>query len=221
MTGSGTDSDTRSILVVDDHPIVRQGLAALLASTNDLRVNAQAEDFRSALAAVDADLPDALVIDLSLTTGGDGLLLIETLRSRGVKAPILVYSMHDEKIYAERVLQAGGSGYLMKSESPSDLIQALRRLLDGGIWVSPAMSVRLIQVAVRSSSADQRDPLDRLSNRELSVYRAIGRGLKVREIAELLTISAKTVESHQRRIREKLNLDSSRELLRHAVRWAD
>lgn len=207
------------VFVVDDHPIVRHGFAQLLALEPDLELCGQAADARAAVAAVAAAEPDVVIVDVSLGEAS-GIDLIGEIKQRLPRAAVLVVSMHDEQLYAERSLRAGAGGYVMKHEAPTAIVRAIRTVAAGGIFVSEAMSARLLQrLAARSGPGDE-SPLGALSNRELHVLELIGRGLSTREIAELLHISIKTVESYRARLKEKMNLRSGIELTRFAVQWA-
>ncbi len=205
------------VYVIDDHPIVRHGFAQLLAAEPDLELCGQAADARSALAAIAAAEPGVVIVDVSLGEVS-GLDLIGEIKQRLPHAAVLVVSMHDEQLYAERSLRAGAAGYVMKHEAAGAIVRAIRTVAAGGIFVSEAVSARLLQrLAARAPGDDS--PLGTLSNRELHVLELIGRGLGTREIAEMLHISVKTVESYRARLKEKMNLRSGMELTRFAVQW--
>jgi len=204
------------VLVVDDHPVVRQGLRLLIDHEPDLEVCAEAETAADALRAVAAHKPDVAVVDLSLK-GASGLELIKDIRVRHADLPVLVLSMSDESVYAERVLRAGATGYLMKEAATDEVLTALRRVLDGGIYLSEAMASRLLVQLVRGVPADGGSPVDRLSDRELEVFGLIGRGLGTGEIARRLHLSPKTIETYRAHIKQKLNLADATELLQHAI----
>jgi DNA-binding NarL/FixJ family response regulator len=207
------------VFVVDDHPIVRHGFAQLLAAEPDLELCGQAAGARGALAAITAAEPGVVIVDVSLGDAS-GIDLIGEIKQRLPRAAVLVVSMHDEQLYAERALRAGAAGYVMKHEAAGAIVRAIRTVAAGGMFVSEAVSARLLQrLAARGSPGDG-SPLGALSNRELHVLELIGRGLGTREIAELLQISIKTVESYRARLKEKMNLRSGVELTRFAVRWA-
>jgi DNA-binding NarL/FixJ family response regulator len=206
------------VFVVDDHPIVRHGFAQLLSVEPDLELCGQAAEARSALAAITAAEPGVVIVDVSLGDAS-GIDLIGEIKHRLPRAAVLVVSMHDEQLYAERALRAGAAGYVMKHEAAGAIVRAIRTVAAGGIFVSEAVSARLLhRLAVRGGSGDD-SPLGTLSNRELHVLELIGRGLGTREIAELLHISIKTVESYRARLKEKMNLRSGVELTRFAVQW--
>ena len=207
------------VFVVDDHPIVRHGFAQLLALEPDLELCGEAADARAAVAAVAAAEPAVVIVDVSLGDAS-GIDLIGEIKQRLPHAAVLVVSMHDEQLYAERSLRAGAAGYVMKHVATTAIVRAIRTVAAGGIFVSEGVSARLLQrLAARGDRGDE-SPLGALSNRELHVLELIGRGLGTREIAELLHISIKTVESYRARLKEKMNLRSGIELTRFAVQWA-
>jgi DNA-binding NarL/FixJ family response regulator len=205
------------VLLVDDHPIVRQGLAQLLEQENDLIVCGEADDARGALEAIDRLKPDIAIVDIMLKDI-NGIELIKKIKSRLGKLPVLVMSMHDESLYAERALRAGARGYIMKEEATDKMLIAIRRVMQGEIYLSERMISRILhRLADGKSQADS--PLDRLSDRELEVFRLIGEGLGTRQIAERLTVSVKTIESYRAHIKEKLELNTSTEVMHQAVQW--
>jgi len=205
------------VFVVDDHPIVRGGLAQLINQESDLHVCGEAADAATAFDSIEALKPDVAVVDLSLH-GPDGLELVKNLRARHIPVPVVILSMHDESLYAERALRAGARAYLMKQEAAEQVLVALRRVLAGDIYVSERMASRLLgQITGRSFAGDS--PVRCLSDRELDVFRRIGRGTGTRQIADELHLSVKTVESYRTHIKEKLGLSSSAELVRCAVEW--
>jgi len=207
------------VFLVDDHPIVRHGIAQLLSAEPDLEVCGQADDAGAALAAAPAASPGVITVDVSLgeTSGID---LIGELKQRMPRAAVLVVSMHDERLYAERSLRAGASGYVMKHEATDVIVRAIRTVAAGSIFVSEAISLRLLQRVVARTKPRESSLLDGLSNRELHVLELIGRGLGTRAIAEQLHLSVKTVESYRARLKDKMNLRSGIELMRFAICWA-
>lgn len=207
------------VFVVDDHPIVRHGFAQLLTAEPDLELCGQAAEARGALAAITAAEPGVVIVDVSLGDAS-GIDLIGEIKQRLPRAAVLVVSMHDEQLYAERALRAGAAGYVMKHEAAGAIVRAIRTVAAGGIFVSEAVSARLLQRLAARGGPGGESPLGALSNRELHVLELIGRGLGTREIAELLHISIKTVESYRARLKEKMNLRSGVELTRFAVHWA-
>ena len=207
------------VFVIDDHPIVRHGFAQLLSAEPDLELCGQAAEAHSALAAITAAEPGVVIVDVSLGDAS-GIDLIGEIKQRLPRAAVLVVSMHDEQLYAERSLRAGAAGYVMKHEAAGASVRAIRTVAAGGIFVSETMSAHLLQrLAARGRPGDP-SGLGTLSNRELHVLELIGRGLGTREIAEILHISIKTVESYRARLKEKMNLRSGVELTRFAVQWA-
>ncbi len=204
------------ILIVDDHPLVRAGFAQLIGDCPDLEVCGEAADMAEALRQVDLAPPDLVIIDLSLA-GGSGLDLIEHIKSRDSNILMLVASMHDETLYAERVLAAGARGYINKQEAQDSIIRAIRQVLGGKVYLSEAMTERTLAGMV-DSHTEKRD-IDRLSNRELQVFELIGQGVPSSQIASQLNLSIKTIETHQANIKRKLRLKSAHELNQHAIRW--
>jgi DNA-binding NarL/FixJ family response regulator len=215
-------SAIRKVLVVDDHPIVREGITLLLSGQPDLEVCGSAVDISTALKAVRELRPDVALIDLSL--GPDsGLDLIALLTEEGHNVAMLALSMHDEAFYAKRVLQAGGRGYIMKHEGTALLLQAIRTVLAGEIYVSSAVNASLLRFLTPSGKparpATPTVELAGLSNRELQIYRLVGQGVSTKEIARQLFLSVKTVESHRANIKQKLGVDTAAALVAHAAEW--
>jgi DNA-binding NarL/FixJ family response regulator len=206
-----------TVLLVDDHPIVRQGLTQLINQEADLAVCAQAEDGPGALHAIAIYRPDIVILDISLN-GPDGLAVLKDIRISYATLPVLVLSMHDESLYAERVLRAGANGYIMKQEATERVLEAIRRIRGGEVYVSDRIAKRLLRQMV-SNPADGKSPIQALTDRELAVFRLIGKGRGTREIADDLHVSIKTVESYQAHIKEKLGLKNARELAQHAFQW--
>ncbi|MGA2353663.1 MAG: response regulator transcription factor [Terriglobales bacterium] len=211
-------SRKKMVFVVDDHPIVRQGLALLINQEADLAVCGEAEEMQTALPAIQSMRPDILIVDISLN-GPDGLELLKNVRITSPRLPVLILSMHDEAIYAERALRAGANGYIMKQEATERVLVALRRILSGEIYVSDRIANSMLQHYVRGVNPAEQSSMTELTDRELEVFRLIGDGLGTRQIAEALHLSVKTVESYQAHIKEKLSLRSGRELVQHAVEW--
>jgi len=209
----------RLVFIVDDHPIVRQGLRRMIDLEPDLAVCGEAESERQARAALRSLEPDVVIIDLSLTDG-DGIELVRDLHAQRPQLPLLVLSMHDELIYGQRLLAAGASGYIMKHAASDQLLSALRLVLEGGIYLSDALADA---TGTRAKKAGKRmtasNPVDHLSNRELQVLSLIGRGLSSREAAATLGVSVKTVESHRQSLKRKLHLATNALLLHYAINW--
>jgi len=206
------------VLLVDDHPIVRQGLALLIDRENDLSVCGEAEGAHSAFHAIATLRPDIVVLDISLS-GPDGLDVLKEIRMKTTHLPVLILSMHDESIYAERAMRAGANGYIMKQEATEKVLIALRRILSNEIYVSDRIANNMLRHYVRGDQGAQSSPVTELSDRELEIFRLIGQGHATRQIANELHLSIKTVESYQAHIKEKLSLHSARELVQHAIRW--
>jgi DNA-binding NarL/FixJ family response regulator len=204
------------VLVVDDHPVVREGLAARIDREADLGVCGTAADAHEAVERVEALSPDIVVTDLSLG-GKPGIELIKDLRELRPALPVLVLSIHDEALWAERVLRAGASGYIMKSQATENVVEAIRTVVNGGVWVSERINAALLQRARRSAPSPAGSALERLTDRELEVFQLIGQGIGPREIAARLYLSVKTIEVHREHIKEKLELRSTAELIRYAV----
>jgi DNA-binding NarL/FixJ family response regulator len=211
----------KRILLVEDHPLVRLGLREIIRLEPDLAVVAEASGIQGGIQALREHRPDLMVLDLSLADGS-GFDLLRQARDEGMKLPVLVVSMHDEILQAPRVLKAGAQGYLMKQEGPNAIVQAIRRLLLGGIHVSARVSEAMIMASLNGRRKVLNDPvLDRLSPRETDVFRLIGQGLKTALIAERLHISVKTVETHRSHMKDKLKLPDTTALLRLAIHHAD
>jgi len=206
------------VLLVDDHPIVRQGLALLIDREPDLCVCGEAEGSHTAFHAITTLRPDIVVLDISLS-GPDGLDVLKELRLTNSSLPVLILSMHDESIYAERAMRAGANGYIMKQEATEKVLVAIRRILQGDVYLSDRLTSAMLQHYVRGSSTAKRSPLVNLSDRELEVFRLIGEGHATRQIADQLHLSVKTIESYQAHIKEKLALRNARELVQHAIEW--
>jgi DNA-binding NarL/FixJ family response regulator len=204
------------VLIVDDHPLMREGLIELFAAETDLSVCGEADSADRALKAIELLNPDVVVLDLTL--GSDnGVALVGTLRQRWPALPILVLSMHDEAVYGERLLTMGVRGYVMKQEASLVILTALRKVLAGEHYVSAALAGRLYARMSRARDASQ--PTDALTQREREVLRQIARGQSTQDIAVALGMSAKTVDSHRRNMREKLGLASAADLVRYAMQW--
>jgi DNA-binding NarL/FixJ family response regulator len=205
------------IMMVDDHPVLREGLAKLIDHESDLTICGQYEDATRAFAAIPTLRPDLAIIDLSLKESS-GLELIKNSRASYPSLIILVLSMYDESLYAERVLRAGAAGYIMKQEASEKILGAVRQVLDGGIYLSEKMSSRLMAQLVGGKARQPGFAMERLSDRELEIFGLIGKGLGTRQIAEQLHLSVKTIESHRSNIKEKLNLKDANELIHTAIR---
>ena len=204
------------VLLVDDHAIVRQGLAELINDQPDLVTCGEADSPPQAMKVIAEMKPDIAVVDVSLNSG-DGIDLCRQIQEQWPSIAILVLSMHDEALYAERALRAGASGYVMKQEPQETVMAAIRRVLRGETHLSEKMAAKLLRSFTGGRADTGTTPLERLSDRELQVFRLIGRGRSVKDIADELFLSPKTVETHKEHIKQKLNLDSSNDLLRYAI----
>jgi|ERR1035438_1634735 DNA-binding NarL/FixJ family response regulator len=206
------------VLLVDDHPIVRQGLALLIDREADLLVCGEAEGAHTAFHAIETLKPDIVVLDISLS-GPDGLDVLKEIRMKTSVLPVLILSMHDESIYAERAMRAGANGYIMKQEATEKVLIAIRRILQGDVYLSDRLTNTMLQQFVRGTAPSKGSPLVSLTDRELEVFRLIGEGHGTRRIADELHLSVKTIESYQAHIKEKLALRNARELVQHAIEW--
>jgi DNA-binding NarL/FixJ family response regulator len=206
-----------SVLVVDDHPMLRQGLIQMIGQEPDLEVKGEAGTFDEALAAVESLQPDLAIVDVSLGDA-DGLELVKQITSRWPSVFVVVLSMHSEKLYAERALRAGAHGYVMKQEPPQKIIDAILRVRDGGVAVSEELQTRWLRRVV-AGRQQERSPMETLTDRELAVFRLIGTGSSTRDIAKHLNLSVKTVESYRENIKNKLGIDSATELIQRATLW--
>lgn len=210
----------KKIIIVDDHPLMRKGLALSLNGETDLEVVAQAADAEEALDMLEEQEFDVAIVDISLP-GMSGLELIKHMQAVYPDIRSLVVSRHDESLYAERAIRAGARGYVMKLEAADEIVKAVRRVLNGGIYVSDEINERLLMGLASGRDELAQSPLEILSDRELEVFELSGRGLVTREIAERLHLSPKTIESYRARIKEKLNLKTAAELMQHAVQWVE
>ncbi len=206
------------VLLVDDHPIVRQGLALLIDRETDLCVCGEAEGAHTSFRAIETLRPDIVVLDISLS-GPDGLDVLKEIRMKSGALPVLILSMHDESIYAERAMRAGANGYIMKQEATEKVLIAIRRILQGDVYLSDRLTTTMLQQFVRGAAPTKSSPLLNLTDRELEVFRLIGEGHGTRQIADELHLSVKTIESYQAHIKEKLALRNARELVQHAIEW--
>jgi DNA-binding NarL/FixJ family response regulator len=218
VTDKTASTEKKRVLVVDDHPLMRQGLSLLINQQQDMQVCAEAEEAQAAIHALAQKRPDIMILDISLN-GPDGLELLKSIRASHPDLPVLILSMHDEAIYAERALRARANGYIMKQEATEKVLIALRRILNGDIYLSDRMSNKMLQQYIGGAPSMIQSRIASLSDRELEVFRLIGEGRGTREIADELHLSIKTVETYQAHIKEKLALRSGRELIQHAIQW--
>jgi DNA-binding NarL/FixJ family response regulator len=215
-----TKPSVKRLLIVDDHPMMRTGLAQLIDNEKDLKVCAEADTAGQALDIAVSQTLDLILLDISLPDK-NGLELIKDIRALKPGLPILVVSMHDESLYTKRVLRAGGRGYIMKQEGGKKLLQAIRQVLNGQIYVSEKMSAGILETFSGRQAEASVSPVQQLSDREFEVFQLIGQGKSTREIAVHLHLSAKTVEVHRLNIKKKLKLKTATDLVRHAVRWLE
>lgn len=209
----------KKVLIVDDHPLLRQGIGMLIARQGDMVVCGEAEDAWTALKLADELKPDVAIVDISLKDS-NGIELIHDLMSRCPRLPVLVLSMHNESFYAERVLHAGAKGYVTKGEPSTKVIEGLRRLLRGEVYVSEAVANKMVGRIIGVRRETDRQSIDRLSDREFQVFQMIGQGMQNREIAEKLHLSIKTVDAHRENIKSKLKMRDAKELLKLAIQWS-
>jgi DNA-binding NarL/FixJ family response regulator len=212
----GNQRRVRRVLIVDDHPIVREGLRSIMDGEDDLTVCGEAETTREARIVIKELNPDVMITEFSLRQGA-GIDLVREVRAHHPQLPILVLSSHDEAIYAERMLAAGANGYIMKQAASEQFLGSLRHVLDGHIYVSEAVGNNMIHKFAAGGLRRSANPIDRLSNRELQILHMIGKGMSTREAAQALHLSIKTIESHRQRIKRKLNLNTGTQLVRFAV----
>jgi DNA-binding NarL/FixJ family response regulator len=217
MTSTESLAKKYKVLIVDDHPIVRWGLSELVAAEPDLEVCGEAESLPEALRQVDVTEPDIVVVDLTIKDG-HGLELVQKIKAGGKRVKMLVSSMHDESLFAERAIRAGASGYISKQEPPGTIIGALRHVLAGKVYLSSRMSDRLLNRMADGKQIDE-SPIESLSDRELEVFGMIGAGRTTKQIAQALGLSGKTIETYRENIKSKMNLGNSVELSRHATQW--
>ena len=217
-TKKETETRKRTVFIVDDHPLLRQGLALLINRENDLAVCGEAQEAQTAMHAIAQYQPDILIVDISLN-GPDGLDLLKNIRNSYPGLPVLILSMHDEATYAERALRARANGYIMKQEATEKVLVAVRRILNGEVYLSDRIANKLLRQYIGGASTALQSRLNALSDRELEVFRSIGEGRSTRQIADELHLSVKTVETYQAHLKEKLALRSGRELIQHAIQW--
>lgn len=209
------------IMIVDDHPLVREGLITLISNQRDFCLSGEASGIAEARELVRETHPDVVIVDLTLKDG-NGITLIKELKEQYEGIKVLALSMHDETVFAERALRAGASGYVSKHEASRTIIQAIRTVLDDKLYLSERMMNRVLSRAVGSKQPqpqEQRSPVERLSNREIEIFEMIGHGLTSRQIAQQLDLSQRTVDTHRENIKDKLELKNAVELTKHAVQW--
>lgn len=212
--------EMKKVFIVDDHPMMREGLAQMIGNQPDLQVCGEAGTAQEALEKIRVLNPELVLTDISLP-GRNGLELIKDVKAMLPKTLVLVISMHDESLYAERVLRAGGRGYIMKQEGGKKIAQAVRNVLTGQIYVSEKMSSKILEIFSGHGADVATSPVEKLTDREFEILRLIGRGLETKEMAGQLHLSTKTIEAHRANIKAKLKLKSMVELIHYAVRWVE
>jgi DNA-binding NarL/FixJ family response regulator len=210
----------RRVLLVDDHPFMRAGLAQLIERQPDLRVSGEAGNPAEAFQSLAKAKPDLVLTDLTMP-GRSGLEFIKDLKAAQPTLPILVVSMHDEAVFAERALRAGARGYIMKEAGGENLLAAIRQVLRGEAYVSPRMSARILDNVSARRPRGSSSPIEKLTDREFEIFQLIGQGKSTRDIATQLHLSPKTVDVHRSHVKEKLELKDATALIRHAVRWVE
>jgi len=215
----GPAKDKIKVLIVDDHPIVREGLVRLIELQADLVVCGEAANVPDALRAIETLDPDIAVVDLSLDRDLGGIELIKEIKMRFSQVPVLVLSMHDETVFAERMIRAGAKGYVMKEEAPDAILTAIRRVSKGEIYLSDNMAARILSNVAGGHSKTKKFPTERLSDRELEVLELIGQGFGASQIAEKLFLSVKTIETYYLHLKEKLRLENAGKLRQYAIKW--
>jgi DNA-binding NarL/FixJ family response regulator len=216
--GPTMPTDKKRILLVDDHPMVRERLAEVIHREPDLAVCGEAEERLTALELIEKTRPHLAIVDLTLKKS-HGMELIKDIRSREPDLAILVVSMHDESLHAERVIRAGARGYITKQEATRKIMVAIRTVLNGDVYLSEKMAAQVAKSAIGGSRSKGGLPIDTLSDRELIVFEMIGQGHGTRQIAEELHLDMRTIETYRARIKDKLNLKDANDLLQHAIRW--
>lgn len=208
-----------SLFIIDDHAVVREGLAMVINQEPDMEVCGSADDGPVALQKLFDIKPDIIIVDLSLTTS-DGLEVIKSVKARYDDMLILVLSMREEMVFAERCIRAGASGYVMKSEKPSIIIEALRKILAGKIYFSERMTEYVLNKAMNLKNCNDKDVVEALTDREFQVFQMVGNGLTTKQIAEKLNLSVKTIDAFRERMKHKLGLKNASELAQYAIKWA-
>lgn len=213
-----SNAQEKRIFIVEDHPLFRGMLVQLIEKELEMMVCGEADNIKDAMVGIEKAKPDAAIVDITLQ-GSSGLELIKDLRAREMRLPVLVVSMHEETLYAERVIRGGARGYISKQEPPSEVLKAIRTVLAGGIYVSERVTGTILGKLDRSGRNVQSMGIDALSDREIEVFQLVGRGLNSREIAERINLGLTTVDTYRQRIREKLGIKNAAELYQRAVQW--
>lgn len=218
--GGAQPATKHRVLLVDDHPMTREGLAAIINRQTDLQVCSEANNPAEAMTSLTKSKPDLLVTDMTMP-GRSGIEFVKDVHALMPELPILVLSMHDELLYAERALRAGARGYLMKDAGSAKVLEVIRLVLTGQVYVSPQMSARLLEAVTGQRPRGSTSPIEKLSDREFEVFRLLGCGKSTKEVANELNLSSKTVDVHRSRIKEKLQLKDAASLIHYAVRWVE
>ena len=214
-----TSENKTQVLIVDDHPVVRDGLTTVINHEQDLNVCGEADDAHEALKAIAELEPDVVIVDISLKSS-NGIELTKSIKTGNPKLPVIVLSVHDESVYAERALLAGAKAYLMKDAVSENIVNAIRTVLNNEIYVSNTISKKFLHKIAKDKKGTTKTPIENLSDREFEVFRLIGEGFKASQIARQLHLSTKTIETYRSRIKEKLNLPNAAELLQYSIKWA-
>jgi DNA-binding NarL/FixJ family response regulator len=214
-----TSENKTQVLIVDDHPVVRDGLTTIINHERDLNVCGEANDAHQALKAITELKPEVVVVDISLKNS-DGIELTKNIKAGYPKLSVIVLSIHDESVYAERALLAGAKAYLMKDAASENIVRAIRTVLSGEIYVSNTISKKFLHKIAGDKTSTFKTPIENLSDREFEIFRLIGEGFKASQIAKQLHLSTKTIETYRSRIKEKLNLPNAAELLQYSIKWA-
>jgi DNA-binding NarL/FixJ family response regulator len=220
MNPRATTANRRKILIVDDHPMMREGLAQLIGNDPSLEVCGEAGDAHDAVEKINSLKPDLVLTDITLP-GKNGLELIKDIQTMHPGVLVLVISMHDEALYVERVLRAGARGYIMKQEGGKKIAQAIRQVLEGQVYVSEKMSAKILEIFSGHRANVASSPVEKLTDREFEVFQLIGQGVETKQMAEKLHLSTKTIEVHRANIKAKLQVNTMAELIRYAVRWVE
>jgi len=208
----------KNVLIVEDHPLFRAMLRQLVESELEMKVCGETNNIRDAMAIIEHARPDLAIVDITLP-GPSGLELIKDLKARGIPVPVLILSMHEETLYAERVIRAGGRGYISKQEAPSEVVKAIRSVMAGGIYVSERVSAGFVERLGSLRKATGPEGMEALSDREVEVFLLIGQGLNSRDISKRLNLGQTTIDTYRQRIKEKMGLENAADLYQRAVRW--
>ncbi|MEF8795409.1 MAG: response regulator transcription factor [Salinivenus sp.] len=218
MPSSDRSTDHISVYLVDDHPAIREAIRDTIESTIDMEICGETSSSDEAFRDIEEHRPDVAVVDISLNDA-HGLDLVQNVRSQYPEVRMIVFSMYDENVYAERAIRAGAAGYLMKSEPTKNIVEAVRSAHDGEVYLSRKMSSRILNKVAMGRTSEPSFAIDELTDREMAVFQMLGQGYSVQEIQDRLSLSRKTIETYRRRAKEKLGFDTVSELLQYAVQW--